>query len=350
MLHKKYLLTLLLIPVGYMVLLQYQGPSITQRVLTLSHSNTVQQGTPSPTSFPFQELTIPYLRSQEFSSQLSEPELASENTNYSTYLTSYPSENLKVNALLTVPKGTQPSGGWPAVIFIHGYIPPAQYNPFQQYADYVDYIARNGFVVLKIDLRGHAYSEGEAGGGYYSADYVKDTLAAHNALQQTDFVNPESIGLWGHSMAGNIVMRASVIKPEIRATVIWAGAVYTYTDLQKYRISDSSYVRPDPSSTPRQQRQRMIDQVGEPDSNSVFWQQFAPTNYLADLKGAVQIHHAVNDDVVNIGYSRDLNKLLNTSSIPNELYEYQTGGHNITGASFVQAMERTVTFYKEHLR
>lgn len=350
MFQKKYIFLLLLILIGYISFSLYQGRTIGQQVKRLTTNTIDKENAISPTLYPYQEITIPYLRTQDFSTTLGEREFAAENTYYSTYLTSYTSEGLKVNGLITLPKGNAPVGGWPAIIFIHGYIPPRQYNPFEKYTDYVDYLARNGFVVFKIDLRGHAYSEGEAGGGYYSADYVKDTVAAYSALQKADFVHPNKIGLWGHSMAGNIVMRTAAIKPEIPAIVIWAGAVYSYTDLQKYRISDSSYVPPNNASPARQRRQRMIETVGEPQEGSLFWQQFAPTNYLTDLKGAIQIHHAVDDDVVNVGYSRDLSTLLDKTSVPHELYEYSSGGHNISGASFVTAMERTVQFYKQYLQ
>mgnify|MGYP003818929331 CR=1 FL=1 len=57
-------------------------------------------------------------------------------------------------------------------------------------------------------------------------------------------------------------------------------------------------------------------------------------------------HHAVDDTTVDIGYSRNLNTILNQTDIIHELFEYQSGGHNISGASFNQAMNRTVEFLK----
>ena len=42
-------------------------------------------------------------------------------------------------------------------------------------------------------------------------------------------------------MAGNLVLRAMLIEPDIKAGVIWAGAVYSYDDLTRYAISDPSY-------------------------------------------------------------------------------------------------------------
>lgn len=305
---------------------------------------------PSPTPMPFREITIPYLREKEYESTLGELELYTNNGSYTSYLTSYDSDGLQVNALLTRPTEEMPEGGWPAIIFIHGYIPPSQYQTTQNYAAYVDYLARSGFVVFKIDLRGHGDSEGEPGGAYYSEDYIIDTLNARAALASSDFVHPEKIGLWGHSMAGNVVMRSLAAKPDIPAVVIWAGAVYTYTDWRKYGIQDSSYRPPQMSSERVRKRQQLMDTYGEPSESSTFWQQVAPTTYLNDIKGAIQLNHAVDDDVVNVGYSRDLNTLLNKTAVPHELHEYQNGGHNISGASFNQAMLRTVDFFEKYLK
>lgn len=304
---------------------------------------------PSPTELPFRELTIPYLREKTYTSRLGTMEQAYEGSGYTAYLTSYTSDGLKINGLLTKPNGKQPNEGWPAIVFIHGYIPPKQYQTLERYVDYVDYLARNGFAVFKIDLRGHGNSEGKAGGGYFGADYVTDTLNAYAALQSADFINPNAVGLWGHSMAGNTVLRSMAVRPDIPAAVIWAGAVYSYSDMVKYGIHDASYsVRP--SGNPQNNtRRRLFEKVGSPSAQSVYWRQMAPTYYLNDLKGAIEINHAEDDDTVNIGYSRDLNALLDKTSIPHEFYEYPNGGHNISDSSFTIAMERTVGFFKKYL-
>lgn len=305
---------------------------------------------PTPTPFPFIELTIPFLRKKQYESTLSNVQNTYENESYTAYFADYKSDNLTLSGLLTVPKTKKPEKGWPAIIFIHGYIPPAQYQPLNQYYNYVDYLARNGFVVYKLDLRGHANSEGEASGAYYSADYITDVLNAYAALQNYDQVNPNNIGLWGHSMAGNVVLRTLATKPEIPAAVIWAGAGYTYKDLQEYRIQDASYQPPSNSSQRTQIRQQISKLYGDPGSNNYFWKTMAPSNYLSELKGAIQLHHALDDNVVNIQYSRNLNKLLNDTNIPHELYEYQSGGHNITDPSFTEAMQRTVNFFHTYLK
>jgi dipeptidyl aminopeptidase/acylaminoacyl peptidase len=304
-----------------------------------------------PTPMPFADMTIPYLREQTYTSQLSELETAFDGSNYTAYTTSYTSDGLKINGLLTRPNGESPSGGWPAIVFVHGYIPPASYETQgQAYSSYVDYLASNGFVVFKIDLRGHGQSEGEPGGAYYASDYIIDVMNAYSALENASFVNPKTIGLWGHSMAGNVLMRTWAAKKQIPAVVIWAGAVYTYEDMLQYRITDASY-QPAANSTERmRRRQQIYEKYGSPSAKVKFWQEVAPVSYLTELKGAIQIHHAVDDDVVNIGYSRNLNTLLEKTSVPHEFYEYTSGGHNISGASYTEAMQRTVEFYTTHLK
>lgn len=78
----------------------------------------------------------------------------------------------------------------------------------------------------------------------------------------------------------------------------------------------------------------------------ILWKMVPMTNYLSDIKGAIQLNHAMDDTVVDIGYSRDLQALLDKTNIPHELHEYSSGGHNISGSSFAQAMQNTVSFFK----
>lgn len=317
---------------------------------TKNQSAEVNQASPTPeaTTMPFAEMTIPFLRGREYKSTLAELTRYQDKPNYTSFLTSYTSDGLKVNGLLTIPKGEQ-NTKWPAIVFVHGYIAPTLYKTTERYVDYVDYLARNGFVVFKIDLRGNGNSEGDPSGAYYSSDYVIDTLNALSALQNASFVNRSEVGLWGHSMAGNVVMRAFAVKPDIPAVVIWAGAGYTYTDLQTYRISDRSYHPPSQTSEVTRKRDELNKTYGTFAATSPFWSQVAVTNYLKDLKGALEINHAVDDPVVSIEYSRNLMKLLDSTSMVHVLNEFPGGGHNISGANFAPAMQKTVDFYKKYL-
>ena len=306
------------------------------------------------TPFPFQDLTIPYLRDRLYQSELGELEKVSENVNYTNYFTSYDSEGFKVYGQLAIPKGNPPTSGYPAIIFIHGYIPPEEYQTIVNYSSYVDYMVKNGLIVFKIDLRGHDESEGEAGGAYYSGDYVIDTLNAVAAIKKLrdpsnslrSIVDADRIGLWGHSMAGNVVFRSFVASDEISKVVIWAGAGYTYSDLQDFRIQDNSYRPPPPGTERARKRTELRNLYGDFNPEDEFWKQVPGTNYLEGVVGQIQLHHATNDNVVSIDYSRNLMSILDNTQIEHELFEYSSGGHNLTGTSFTEAMQRSADFFK----
>ena len=150
-------------------------------------------------------------------------------------------------------------------------------------------------------------------------------------------------------MAGNVVSRALASKPDIPAISIWSGAVYTYEDFSQFSIEDNSYRPPSQDSEVRRKRNELFEKYGQFDSDSDFWKQVPMTNYLSDIKGAIQLNHAVDDDVVDIRYSRNFNEILNKTEIVHELNEYSSGGHNISGSAFNQAMTDTVEFFKENL-
>ena len=205
----------------------------------------VQAGSVTATEAVFEvgyEITIAHLRGLEISgSPVTFEEELTNTFFYQQHLVSYLSEGNRIYGLLTIPNTKPPEGGYKAIVFNHGYIPPDSYRTTERYTAYVDYLARNGFVVFKIDFRGHGRSEGEPTGSYFSPVYTIDAIAALKSLQTLDFVDTQGIGMWGHSMAGNLVLRAMLIEPDIQAAVIWAGAVYSYDDLVAYGIDDDTF-------------------------------------------------------------------------------------------------------------
>ena len=112
---------------------------------------------------------------------------------YEQHIVSFISEGNKIFGLLTIPRAEPPDMGFKAIVFNHGYIPPSTYRTTERYEAYVDYLAKSGFVVLKIDFRGHGESEGEPQGTYFSPGYTIDAIAALKSLQTLDFIDPESI-------------------------------------------------------------------------------------------------------------------------------------------------------------
>ncbi len=314
--------------------------------------------TSTETEIPFafgEDLTIQYLRDLEIvGSEITFEETLPRNNKYHRHIVSYLSEGFKIYGLLTIPLGDPPQGGHKAIVFNHGYIPPTEYQTTERYEAYVDYLASSGFVVFKIDYRGHGRSEGQPTGSYFSPGYTIDAISALKSLQKLDFVDPQGIGMWGHSMAGNLVLRAMLIEPEIQAGVIWSGAVYSYDDFVKYGISDNTYRPPptpeDPESSNSMQRSRQIfETYGRPDSGVEFWKAVSLTEHIEYLNSPLQIHHAEDDQVVSILYSLDLVRALQEHDKAYEFHTYEGGGHNLASPYFDQAILRTIAFFQDKL-
>jgi len=251
---------------------------------------------------------------------------------------------------MTIPRGERPDTGWPVVIFNHGYIPPDQYRTTERYVAYVDTIARNGYIVFRSDYRGHGNSEGEATGGYGSPAYTVDVLNATAAVRAYPDADPDRIGMWGHSMGGQITLRAMVVTRDIKAGVIWAGVVGSYPDLLEYwwrpRFGDDT---PEPTRTSRGWRGGLSTAFGSPGDNPEFWQAISPNSYVSDLSGPVQLHHGTADTSVPQVLSELLFAEIQSAGLPVELYLYEGDNHNISN-NFVTAMQRTIYFFNKYVK
>ena len=267
--------------------------------------------------------------------------------NYTRQVVSYQSGGLRINALLTVPRGTPPKGGWPAIVFNHGYIPPNVYRTTERYVAYQDAFARAGFVTLKSDYRGHGSSQGEALGGYYAPGYTTDVMNALGSLKRDPRVNAARIGMWGHSMGGFLTLRAMVIDRSVKAGVIWAGVVGDYDQLM------NSWTRraPVPASIPQRVldlRKRAVEQYGTPSSNPTFWNTLSANTYLKDLGGPIQLHIGTNDEEVPVAFHTALAAQLRPLGKLGGNYVYPGDNHNLSG-NLRAALNRSVQFFRDRL-
>lgn len=298
-------------------------------------------------------LSIESLRLGDYpGSDLALEQTLTPGSNYSRQIVSYKSEGLKIYALLTVPNDKPPKDGFPAIVFNHGFIPPAEYRTTERYIAYTDAFSRNGYVLLRPDYRGHGESEGTPSGAYGSNGYTIDVLNALSSLKKYPSVNSEKIGFWGHSMGGFITLRSMVVRGDIKAGVIWAGVVGSYEDLFE-RWRRRGMLSNAPTNVPNTRggswRQTLTAQFGSPSDNPEFWKSLSANSFLSDISGPVQLHHGTLDSSVPIEFSRTLEKQLKEAGKTVELYEYPGDDHNIA-ANFNIATQRSVEFFDKYLR
>jgi dipeptidyl aminopeptidase/acylaminoacyl peptidase len=296
-------------------------------------------------------LQISYLRSRTYvGSNLKIEQTLAPQSNYNRYIASYISDGLKIYGLLTVPKGAVPSGGWPAIIFNHGYITPEKYTSDGNYVAYVDNFSRNGYVVFKPDYRGNGKSEGISGSAYFSKNYDIDDLNALASVAKYKNVNPKKIGVWGHSMGGHITLTDLVISKHIKAAVVWGGVVGDYSDII-YNWQNRVSYKPDIEDLHLRNLEllELFTKHGTPADNPNFWDSIDPISNLQFVNTPVQIHVGLADNQVPSDFSEELFSKLKNLGKPVELYTYQGDDHNIS-YSFNLAMQRSIEFFDKYLK
>ena len=131
-------------------------------------------------------------------------------------------DGVSIAATLYLPDGAAPTGGWPALVFLHGYgRDRSDSNALVEGYGLVG----QGYVLLTFDARGHGSS-----GGLVSVAgprEVADARAVHAWLAARSDVADARIGAWGISYGGGTIFNSLV------AGVPWAAVVtvQTWTDL-----------------------------------------------------------------------------------------------------------------------
>lgn len=115
---------------------------------------------------------------------------------------------------MTLPTG---KGPFPVVLLISGSGPRDRdetvfcHRPFLVLADY---LTRQGIAVLRVDDRGVRESSGDFSLAT-SEDFASDVSAGIEYLKTRKEINPEKIGLIGHSEGGIIAPMVAVKSPDI---------------------------------------------------------------------------------------------------------------------------------------
>ena len=123
---------------------------------------------------------------------------------------------------LTLPEG---EGPFPAAVLISGSGPQDRdesllgHRPFLVLADH---LTREGIAVLRFDDRGVAGSEGDFASAT-SADFATDVAAAVDFLRTRPGIDPDAVGLIGHSEGGLIAPMVAAERPDVAFIVLMAG-------------------------------------------------------------------------------------------------------------------------------
>ena len=254
---------------------------------------------------------------------------------YTRQEVTYRSDETTVSGVLYEPAG---GGPFPAVVLNHGYIDPAVYVTGQGMAREQDFLAREGWVVLHTDYRGHAGSD-RAGPLEHDLrlGYARDALAAAKTLRELDGVDADRVAMFGRSMGGGVTLNALVMEPGVvDAAVVHASVSSDFLDNQR------QFTEPNRPERVEAVRERW----GSPEESPEFYADLSSRTYADRVEAPVLMIHGALDDTCPVDWARETEQVFTDEGADVTLRVYDREGHTFD-ADWPDAMRRTLAFLED---
>ena len=251
-----------------------------------------------------------------------------ENDTFTRYKIHYPSDGLTIYGFMNVPKG---DGPFPVIIVIHGNYDTTDYQllPYSSYD--ADVLSRNGYLVFHPNMRN--YGESSQGDNLYRAGYAIDILnliaiIKTEGQQPGSLVkaNPKKIGIWAHSMGGEIALRVLTVTEDIQATVLYAPMT---GDL----ITNAQFIKSaEEFNTPA----HLIPAI-------------SPNYSYGNITSAIKLYHGTADPIVPLEYSKKTCQFMTLLGKEINCTFYEGAKHTFNG-NYTNDFEKSFFyFYQIHL-
>ena len=306
-------------------------------------------------------LSIDALRETDFSTELQFERELDTGPGFTAYLVSYQSAGLTLYAMVSEPVGERPDSGFPVIVANHGFHPdPPRYGmtadgvdarPGDYYRAIPELYARQGFLVIMPDYRGHnaseglQYTDGFLATGYYS----EDVLALLAGLEDIEEADSRNVFMWGHSLGAEVSLRALLATARIRGATLWSGVGGEIWDQAYYyqRYEDRlAYDGNDVENRRIEELRQDIAALDEPYD----WTAREPLRYLNYLQVPIVIHHAVGDTGAAYHWSERLAKELYLLGHPYRFYSYPGADHFFQAETLSEAVDRDVAYFRSLIR
>jgi dipeptidyl aminopeptidase/acylaminoacyl peptidase len=315
---------------------------------TLRAVNTASMTLPSPTPIvtapptiatlaPYEEYTIDYLRKRTYGDgNIEVVEVMEDKDAFTRYLIRYPSDGLTIYGFINVPKG---AGPFPVLIALHGYVNEAEYQTLDYTTGLADALTEAGYIVIHPNLRN--YPPSDQGDDLFRVGFAVDVLnliqlvkmqAAHPELLNTAAV--DQIGLWGHSLGGNIILRVLTVSADVKAAVLYASIS---GDETKNAALFATITPSDP--------QVQTELVTSP----VVIQGISPANYYRDITAPVQLYHGTDDAVVPLDWALENCNGLRDAGVNTNCIYYTDEDHTFRRRVQDDFYKTQLEFYRTYL-
>lgn len=314
---------ILLIALAAFIFLSLKSPQT-----PMSSSNTSGNNTNTSQDNSDSQSFIEQLRQREFKGgEIKIEETVADNASYISYIFSYPSDDLTIYGRMNVPKRNSP---FPVTILNHGYFNQSSFQSGDGTQTMADILARNGYLTLASDYRGFGKSENDPQGSRgHNPNYAIDILNLISSVKSLPQADQNKIGMWGHSMGGEVSLRTVEASGQVKALVLWAPT--------SGRTSDNAAFygggRRSPSGT-----------------SSPSLEGSSPINYLKYINTPISLHQGLADTEVKPEWSIELKNALEKEGKTVEYFEYEGQDHNFRNLGWDLISQRTLEFYNKYLK
>lgn len=280
---------------------------------------------------------------------------------YSAYLVRYESAGHTVGAMVAVPDGERPESGYPVIVAAHGFHPdPPKYGftaagVDSRPGDYYRFVpasyTAHGFMVVVPDYRGHNDSEGlEFTDGFLATSYyTEDVVNLVDNLPLIDGADIHRVFLWGHSLGGEVALRALLATDSVRGASLWSSVGGELWDQAYYYDRYEKPLEPDASDIEKERVLKLRRDIAAL-AGSYDWRESEPLKYLNYLTAPVIIHHGIGDTGAAYKWSERLAKSLYLGGQTYRFFSYDTSDHLLTARHRATAIDRDIGFFNRVLQ
>ncbi|MCH7730130.1 alpha/beta fold hydrolase [Patescibacteria group bacterium] len=275
-------------------------------------------------------LAIENLRKRAYEgSQVTIEDTLSRNASYTAYRVSYLSDGLKIFAAMNVPTGSSElAEGFPVIVLNHGYFNQLTFKTGDGTRTMADILAKSGYLTLASDYRCHGGSDCDGVSRGHRAEYSADVMNLLSSVRNIKQADAQRIGVWGHSMGGEVALKVLEINEQVKAAVLWAPTI------------DSAG-----RSGSRWGRRRATEST---DSQS--FKEASSMNYLSYITAPIQLHHGTADSEVPYEWSVELDEKLKEAGKNVEFFTYEGQDHNFKNLGWGKISPRTVEFFDKNVK